>query len=436
MILIFVALAALVTQTQDLPPSRAGIVLFKMPADRERQEDSRYTVLKAGGDAAKGYDIRIRPAAEAKGSVTDALDAHAAFLATTYAQVRPANDFRTSKHSAGYDACYRPYFLAGADGRPSAAYVFILQSGAKSVAIEFVAPDAKNLADVKPIVEFVEACRLAHAEVLVPGTPPLTVYDVEETFACIQWLLDVSFTADQKEVFRAEILDGWKKKDAETIQSVAQILQLRGELAKLTPEQQDVVRKQSEGEMLAELRKQKDDRCAKLLVEIYDASRKPIAEGDPALTRQQADAALELFYFMAAQLEGISAKPTLEEKNEWAKRIAEGWAKLNPAARKVFGLMPLTWSATQAGWAEIPAPEKEAIQKGFAQMDLVKELRTHFAKAKSQGGADAAATLSKMQSDRQLTMSLLKTGYDSTMTQMAAMRNMTDTRNHWSYRPR
>jgi len=203
----------------------------------------------------------------------------------------------------------------------------------------------------------------------------------------------------------------------------------------MTPEKQDVVRKQVEGEAMAELRKQ-PDRASKLLVEIYDAARKPIAEGDPALTRLQADAALELFYFMAAQLEGLSVKPTAGEKDEWAKRLVEQWPKLDVDARKRFATMPLAWSATRAAWPEMTEADREAIKREFAQMDGIKEFRSAFAKAKTESGVNAAAAISKMQQNNQTSMMLLKTSYDATMTQMAAMRNMTDTRYRWSYRPR
>jgi hypothetical protein len=218
---------------------------------------------------------------------------------------------------------------------------------------------------------------------------------------------------------------------------VAQILSLRAELAKLPPDKQDVVRKATEAELVAGLRKE-TDRSSKLALEVYDASHRPIAAGDPPLTRQQADAALELFYFFAAELEGMQARPSAADRDEWAKRLAAGWEGLDVRARRTFAAMPLAWSATRAGWAEMTEVERTDLREQFGRLDIVKEMRAAFAKVKGDAGtaADAAALQAKLTSNYRLTSSLLKSGFDSTMTQMAAMRNMTDSYNRWSYRPR
>ena len=438
-LLAWVGVGTALAQDKPEPPlSRAGIVLFKMPSDRQRKEEAEYTVLKPVDPAAKTYEIRIRPAVEAKGTASDAVEAHAQKLAATN-KIQPATAATAQKHQVtGHDMAVRGFYLLSADNKPYVMYVWALQSGTKCAVIEFLAEDPKLLTDVKGIGAFVDLCRLAHAQVLAAGEPPLTVYDVEETIEVLQWLMDAPFTVDQREVFRSEIIDGWKKKDAETIQGVAQVLQFRAEYAKLTPEKQDLVRKQSEPEIVAGLRKE-TDRCSKLLVEIYDAAHKPIAEGDPALTRQQADSALELFFFMAAQLEGVRAWPAAADKEAWAKQLAAGWPKLEAGVRKSFAGMPAAWAATRAGWTEMAEAEREGIKKQFAQLDFIKEMRAHFAKAKAEAGAgaDAAALQSKLTQNYSATSSLLKMGYDSTMTRMAGIMNMSSSSPYrYSYRPR
>ena len=419
----------------ESPPSRAGTLLFRMPSGWQRSEMPDCTLLTPADPAARTYAICIRPAAEAKATVLDSLAAELEFIGKSH-RVQPASEPSVQKHPAGYDGAVRGYFLTGADGRVLATYVYVLQAGTKSVAIEFIADRPEKL-DPKAMSDFVVACRLAHAQVLVAGEPALTLYDLEETIDCVQWLLDAPFTAEQRGVFHDEIVDGWKKKDAETIQGVGQILQLRAELAKLPPEKQDVVRKATEKELVAGLRKE-TDRSSKLALEVYDATHLPIAGGEPPLTRQQADCALELFYFFAGQLEGMRASPTAADKEEWAKRLAAGWETLDVKARRAFEVMPLTWSATRAGWAEMKETEREELKTAFAQLDIVKGMRAAFAKVKSDAGAtaDAAAVQAKLTSNYRMTSSLLKSGFDSTMTQMAAMRNMTDSYNRWSYRPR
>jgi hypothetical protein len=429
------ALADAAFAQDEAPPSRAGTVLFRMPSGWQRSELPGCTLLMPADPATRAYAICIRPAAEAKATVVDALAADVEVIGRTY-RAQPASALTVQKHPAGYDAVVRGYFLTGADGSVLATYVYVLQSGTKSVAIEFLADRPEKL-DAKAMSEFIVGCRLAHAQVVVAGEPALTLYDLEETIDFVQWLLDAPFTAEQRGVFHDEIVDGWKKKDAETIQGVAQILGLRAELAKLPPEKQDVWRKATEKDFVAGLRLE-TDRSSKLALEVYDATHRPIAGGEPPLTRQQADSALEVFYFFAGRLERMQARPTAADKEEWAKRLAAGWEKLDVRVRRTFEAMPLTWSATQAGWAEMSEAERAELENGFAQLDIVKEMRSAFAKVKSDAGAsaDAAALQAKLTSNYRVTSTLLKTGIDSTMTQMAAMRNMTDSYNRWSYRPR
>jgi hypothetical protein len=420
----------------DATPSRAGIVLFKMPADRQRKEEAAFTVLKPIDPNAKTYDILIRPTVEAQKTVLESIEAHAQTLAKSV-QIKPLTEAKATRSTGGFDVGVR-IFLVAPPGAPALlTYVWALQSGKKAAIIEFIATDPKLMADPVPIGNFVDACRLAHMTVVVPGEPALTHYDIEETIDCLQWLLDAPFTAEQREVFRSEIIDGWKKKDEETIQAIGQIHAFRAELAKLTPEKQDLVRKQSEGEVLENLKKD-NDRCSKLLVEIYEAAHKPIAEGDPALTRQQADAALELFYFIAGDLEGVTAKPSAADKDAWTKRLADGWSKTDPNFRKVFASMPAAWAATRAGWMEIPATEREQIKNQFGQLDLVKEIRKGFAQVRQDAGASASAAelQAKMTSNYKLTSSMLTSGYNSTITRMAGFGNMSGTRYTVTYRPK
>jgi hypothetical protein len=433
------ALGGFAQAPPEPPPSRSGIVLFRMPAGWQRQELSDFTALNPLDPAARKYAIEIRPAQEAQETAEASLAAHAELLAKTW-KVQPLDAAVAQKHPAGYQAVRRPYALLGDNGLLLLAQVYLLQSGKKCVVIAFLANKPENF-DPKAISGFVGACRLAHAEVEVPGDPALTLYDLEETIDCVQWLLDAPFTADQRRIFREEIVDGWKKKDAETFQSVATVMQLQGSLAKMTEEQRDVVRKQAEKELIAAMRKE-TDRCSKLAVEIYDAAHQPIAAGDPPLTRQQADSALELFYFMAGQLEGVQAAPSAAQKEAWAKNLVEGWPTMDVKARKTFEILPLTWSATRAGWREMSEAERGDILKGFAQYDVVKEMRASFAKTKSEAGpssdtaAAAAALQAKLSSNFNLTSSMLRMNYNSTMSSMASFRNMTDSTYRWSYKPR
>jgi len=419
------------------PASRAGILLFDLPADRKRVEDPEFTALRPVDATKQTYEIRIRAPRDARGSASEALDAHAGRLTGTY-RVRAASDIASYSHpTAGHDIAVRGFYLGGDDGTQRVSYVYVLQSGLKCVVVEFFADAPQALTDPRPIGDFIMGCRLANAMVVVPGEPPLTEYDIEESIAFVQWLLDVSFTADQRDVFRSEIVDGWRKKDPETLQSIAQIFELRSGLATLSLDQQDLVRKQSEAQVVAELRKDASDPTTKLLLDIYDASRKPLADGTPALTRQQADSALEMFYFMAGQLEGIEAKPSTVEKETWAGRLAEEWGKLETPERNSIVSAPLVWAAMRTAWPAMSAADRDGVKNQFAKLDFIQVIRAAFAKAKSEtGAADGVALMEKMSQNYNTTKMLLNTSYNSTTSLMASFGNMSGTRYYTSYRPR
>ncbi len=139
---------------------------------------------------------------------------------------------------------------------------------------------------------------------------------------------------------------------------------------------------------------------------------------------------------IAGQIEGVQATPTAAEKEEWARGLIERWPKLDVNARKRMAAMPLTWATTRAYWPEMAEADRAEIKKGFAQVEFIKEIRSVFAKAKGEGGANTAAQMSKIQQDHQTMMTVLKMSHDASMTRIAAMRNLADSRYDWSYRPR
>src|SRR4029453_1506648 len=130
------------------------------------------------------------------------------------------------------------------------------------------------------------------------------------------------------------------------------LLDFRNQVVKLPAAQQNLVRRQNEGELIGALRTEKDG-VSTLLIEIYDSPNPPIAAGAPALTRQQADAALELFYFMAGQLEGVQATPTDAAKMMWAGNLARTWTTLPAETRQAIAAMPVTWALTLAVWTDM-----------------------------------------------------------------------------------
>ena len=445
----FFAIACLLlagpTAAEPLPTSRAGIVLFTLPADRLRVDEMGYTALKPLGFS-DSYEIRIRPPFETWGTAADAVEMHARWLATAF-RVQPASMPASFRHAGGFDVALRTFFLGSTDGRVASVLVGVLKSGTRAAVIEFVSANAQSPQAVQQMAAFIDGCRLAHTQVLVAGKPPLTVYDVEETIDMLQWLIDAPLDAAQREVIRSSIVDDWQKHDAGTIATVGRLLDFRNQVVKLPAAQQNLVRRQNEVELIGALRTEKDS-VSTLLLEIYDSAHPPIAAGVPALTRQQADAALELFYFMAGQLEGVQAMPTPAAKMLWAGNLARAWATLPTETRKAIAAMPVTWALTLAVWSDMVPAVREQVKATYAQMDVVKALRSDFIAARNQvaapvlstssqppatppqaeGAVDVSAQISKMNANYAATSSMLTSGYNSTINMMAAMGNMSGSR--------
>jgi hypothetical protein len=105
-----------------------------------------------------------------------------------------------------------------------------------------------------------------------------------------------------------------------------------------------------------------------------------LAGGTPPLTRPQADAALDLFYFMAGQLEVSRRCPAPSERLLGGKTRC-GVATLPSDSRNAFAAMPDIWKATVAEWAGLTPSARQQIGYSYAQIDVVKALRADLAAA-------------------------------------------------------
>jgi len=170
-----------------------------------------------------------------------------------------------------------------------------------------------------------------------------------------------------------------------------------------------------------------------------------LAGGTPPLTRPQTDAALDLFYFMAGQLEGIQAMPSPEAKDYWAARLAAAWPALPSDSRNAFAAMPDIWKATVAEWAGLTPSARQQIGYSYAQIDVVKALRADLAAARDRMNAavvapapvqaarpaspvDVSAEIANHAASNQAAISWSNAQFNMTMAQMTAISNMSGSR--------
>jgi hypothetical protein len=333
---------------------------------------------------------------------------------------------------------------------------------------------------------------LTDAVVLAKGDPPLTRATVDSITDFLEWLIEVPFTEEQKAMIAGNMTDSWKRNDRADIEGTLEALKLRAQLSQMTPEQKALARQAAQPELIKAARKETDP-VAKMIVQVYEAGRQPIAEGDPPLTRQAADAMLEVLFFMAAQVQGGDAavaslpQPTREMKDQWAKNLAANYDKADDAARGQIAKMPLTWAAIRMLWPDLPEGEKSQARAQWARSDEVRQMaqvingiRPRQPAQDAPGGANgysaegknvvyvdgqsryvvfnldseeaararaaemnkgrepnpqardaasAAELMAERTRDYQFTKSMLNTGYNNTIMQMAAMSG-----NRWRYK--
>jgi hypothetical protein len=170
-----------------------------------------------------------------------------------------------------------------------------------------------------------------------------------------------------------------------------------------------------------------------------------LAGGTPPLTRAQADAAFDLFYFMAGQLEGVQAMPSPEARNYWAAALAAAWPALPSDSRNAFAAMPNIWAAMITQWAGLTPSVRQQISYSYAQIDVIKALRvdlaaardrmnaapvapTHAQAARPAAPVDVSAEIANHAARNQAAISWSNTQFNMTMTQMSAISNMSGSR--------
>ncbi|HSI35933.1 MAG TPA: hypothetical protein VK986_20290 [Tepidisphaeraceae bacterium] len=224
----------------------------------------------------------------------------------------------------------------------------------------------------------------------------LTMYTVYTCVDFCEWFMDVPFTQEQRAVMQQYMVDVWRGEDAkskEEREGLQEIIKASNEVAKLwEPAKKKLAREAVRQEALAQWRKEAaTDKMAAFMIGIYDAANKPIAQGkagEPALTRQGADATMEVLHFMASKAAGYDVEPGKQQKDEFAQKLAAAYA-LTPAEMKTeIAQMPLYWAALRVQWPELPADERKKLADAWGASEAIKPIIEEIKKAKAKAAAD------------------------------------------------
>ncbi|HYE17333.1 MAG TPA: hypothetical protein VEA69_02755 [Tepidisphaeraceae bacterium] len=236
---------------------------------------------------------------------------------------------------------------------------------------------------------------------------PLTMYTVHTCIDFCEWFMDVPFTQEQRAVMRQYMVDLWKADDAKTKEEregLQEIIKASNEVAKLwEPDKKKLAREAVRQEALEQWRKEAaTDKMAAFMIGIYDAANKPIATGkgdEPALTRQGADATLEVLHFMASKAAGYDVEPSREQKDEFAAKMVAAYGAVPAEMKKEIAQMPLYWAALRVQWPELPADERKKLAEAWGTSDAIKPIIETINKAKAEAAkskpTDQLAALQK-----------------------------------------
>lgn len=97
-------------------------------------------------------------------------------------------------------------------------------------------------------------------------------------------------------------------------------------------------------------------------------TNKVIAEGPPPLTRQAAEASIDLIDFMAAVVRGIDEiDVTPDVRKRWVSHLTTYYSMLTPMDRFWFASADTTLANLQASWDQSPPQQQEMARQAWAQ---------------------------------------------------------------------
>lgn len=204
--------------------------------------------------------------------------------------------------------------------------------------------------------------------VLVAGNPALTEDLVNRTSGYFAWLLETPITNGQKATMRELLVKSWRQHNSNEMNGALQVAEAYSRITHLPVEQQKIVRERLLPDTLKAMREQRGEPILKELIEIYDASHRPIAPGTPALTRQMTDAYLEVILFIrSVSGEQHFAEPTSELKEKWARAIAQHYPEFSQEQKEQLAKMPLLNAAMSVWWNRLPEAERASYKQSWRE---------------------------------------------------------------------
>jgi len=198
----------------------------------------------------------------------------------------------------------------------------------------------------------------------IPGNPPLTSEMVAKGVRLFEWLLDVRLTEEQYQQFQDSLVRSWKTANSAEMSGTLGVLQFHAELGRKTELERNAMREALLDGYLALMRETPTDVLSAWVLEIYYSSHTPIAQGNPPLTRQVADAYAEVNCFMISEvLSGEAFKPDKAFKDQLASGLVAQYSNFSPEQQKEYSRLPLAWASIRMTWLGLGESERATYRQ-------------------------------------------------------------------------
>ena len=201
------------------------------------------------------------------------------------------------------------------------------------------------------------------------GAGGLTPAEADEVIAMMLWLLEIELPVDYVAHARDLLADLWAADD-QTRTFVTDVCHPQYQQWRALHEAlADSFREQAQPGLVAALRSGGSEFAA-LLLDQYDRVNAAMAPGEPPLTREIADAFVDVLAFVEAVAQGVEpGPPDPRDRDGWVTQMARAWPGLQPEVRGWLATMPIGWAKLRYEWATL-APERRAWYQQLLQSQL------------------------------------------------------------------
>jgi len=187
---------------------------------------------------------------------------------------------------------------------------------------------------------------------------------VEKGVRLFGWLLDARLTEEQHQRFQDSLVRSWKTANAAEISGTLGVLHFHDELGRKTELERNAMREALLGQYLELMRESPTDVLSAWVLEIYYSAHTPIAQGNPPLTRQIADAYAEVNCFMISEVLGGEAfKPDKAFKDQLSNALTAEYGKFTPERQKEYSQLPLAWASIRMTWSGLGESERATYRQ-------------------------------------------------------------------------